>query len=73
MLLLLSERGWGLKIHEFEVGDHVFDTSSAFKNFTSHLKFYAQTPVITDWQSQDNLVVLSKHCFFFLSTKITRY
>jgi hypothetical protein len=29
------------------------------------LTIYTQTPVITDWQCQDNLVVLSKHYFFF--------
>lgn len=72
MLLVLSERGWGLKIHEFVGRDHVIGTSSAFKNFTRYLKIYTQTPVITDWQPKDNLVVLSKHCFFSL-TKITQY
>ena len=50
MLLVLSERVWGLKIHEFAVKDRVIGTSSAFKNFTSYLKIYTQTPVITDWQ-----------------------
>jgi len=43
-----------------------------FKNFTRYLKIYTQTPVITDWQLQDNLVVLSNHCFFSL-TKIAQY
>jgi len=66
MLLVLSGRGWGLKIHEFAVRDHVIGTS-AFKNFTRYLKIYTQTPVITDWPVQDNLVVLSKNCFFFLN------
>jgi len=35
VLLVLSERGWRLKIHEFAVRDHVIGTS-AFKNFTSY-------------------------------------
>jgi len=69
MLLALSGRGWGLKIHEFAVRDHVIGTS-AFKNCTSYLKICTQTPFNTNWQCQDNLVVLSKHCFFFRQQKL---
>lgn len=47
MLLVLSGRGQGLKIHEFVVRDHVIGTS-AFKHFTIYLKIYTQTAVITD-------------------------